>query len=330
MSTESPEQKHKSVYVVMGASGNTGSVAVRELLAADLKDTVIRAVVRDESKGEEFKRRGAEIAVVADQLDVKALTKAFTGATAVYVMMAPNWDVNPDLAEGKGRVAALHDALVATRPSRIVALSSVGVQVEQFNLLTPLHLFEAMLRTLIVPRDVVILRPGWFIENHVRDIEGARKGEFYSYIRPNVILPMIATADIGPHIARTLRVEPDAITSSIVLPPSSSGPTPTVSTIHIVEMAGPDASPNDIAVEFARIFGHPVKAIQPPRDQWDTIFQAYGMKHPLAYSRMNDGWNEGWVGWESSKIVKCPTGIAPVLTSLVEQSNAAKAKQTGQ
>jgi len=314
------------VYVVMGASGNTGSVAVNALLDAGLKDAVIRAVVRDEAKGQEFKKRGAEIAVVADQLDVPALTKAFTGATAVYVMMAPNVDVNPDLSEGKKRVAALHDALVATRPSRIVVLSSYGVHVKEFNLLTPLNMLEAMVCALTVPRDVVILRPGWFIENHARDIEGARKGEFYSFVRPDLVQHMIATVDIGHHIARTLLAEPDAITASLVTPRSTTSN----STVHIIEMAGPETSPNDIAAEFARLFGHPVKAIQPPRDQWETILRSYGVKHPEAYLRMNDGFNEGWLGFETTKIVKCPTGVAPVLASLVEKSNLlAKTKPTG-
>jgi len=323
MSTE--EQPHKSVYAVMGASGNTGSAAIRALLdEVDLKDTIIRAIVRDESKAAEFKKRGVEIAVVADQLDAQALTKAFTGATAVYVMLAPNWAVTPDLSEAKQRIAALHDALVATRPSRIVVLSSIGAQVKHFTILSQLHLLEAMFQKLTVPRDVVILRPGWFIENHARDIEGARKGEMFSFIRPDVILPMIATVDIGPYIARTLRAEPHAITSSIVLPRSSDTSS---STIHIIEMAGPDATPNDIGAEWARLFGHPVKVTQPPRDQWDTIIRSFGAKNSEAYCRMNDGYNEGWVRWESNKIMKCPTGIAPVLASLLEQSK--KAKPTG-
>lgn len=74
------------VYVITAATSQTGSAAAEKLL----KDGhSVRAIVRSEEKGQHLKSLGAEIAI-GDVTDVASLVKAFTGATAVYVMNPPD------------------------------------------------------------------------------------------------------------------------------------------------------------------------------------------------------------------------------------------------
>jgi len=71
------------MYVVLGATGNTGSVLAKSLLKPGEK---VRVVGRDAGKLAQLTQLGAE-SVTADAADVTALTKAFDGATAAYVLL---------------------------------------------------------------------------------------------------------------------------------------------------------------------------------------------------------------------------------------------------
>ena len=73
------------VYVILGASGNTGSIIANTLL---LRRKKVRVVGRDAGRLQSFARRGAE-AFTGDVNDAAALTKAFSGARAAYLMLPP-------------------------------------------------------------------------------------------------------------------------------------------------------------------------------------------------------------------------------------------------
>ena len=65
------------MYVIVGASGNTGSIIADSLLS---KGEKVRVVGRDAGRLERFVLKGAE-AVTANVSDAAALTKALAGAT---------------------------------------------------------------------------------------------------------------------------------------------------------------------------------------------------------------------------------------------------------
>ena len=71
--------------VILGASGNTGSIIANFLLS---KGEKVRVVGRDVGKLQGFVRKGAE-AFTVDVTDAAALTKAFSGARAAYLMLPP-------------------------------------------------------------------------------------------------------------------------------------------------------------------------------------------------------------------------------------------------
>jgi uncharacterized protein YbjT (DUF2867 family) len=105
------------MYVVTGATGNTGSVVAEALLA---KGEKVRVVGRSASRLERFTKRGAEAAIadVSDP-DAAALTKAFSGAKAVYAMIPPDTTSSDFLAYSgvvtKVIVTALQTSAVAMR-----------------------------------------------------------------------------------------------------------------------------------------------------------------------------------------------------------------------
>src|SRR5258705_4726709 len=74
-----------AMYVIVGASGNTGSIIANSLL---LKGEKVRVMGRDAGRLERFVRKGAE-AVTANVSDAPALIKAFSGARAAYLMLSP-------------------------------------------------------------------------------------------------------------------------------------------------------------------------------------------------------------------------------------------------
>ncbi|HXM16002.1 MAG TPA: NAD(P)H-binding protein, partial [Candidatus Eremiobacteraceae bacterium] len=74
------------MYVIVGATGNTGSVVAENLLARGEK---VRGIGRDKEKLARLAAKGAETAA-GELTDAAFLAKAFEGARAVYFMVPPN------------------------------------------------------------------------------------------------------------------------------------------------------------------------------------------------------------------------------------------------
>src|SRR5579863_8408986 len=92
-----PQRMEDAMFAVAGVSGHTGKVVAETLLA---QKKPVRVIVRDAAKGEEWKRRGAEVAV-ADLEDAEALTRALRGADSAYLLLPPmmgSTDVRRDSA----------------------------------------------------------------------------------------------------------------------------------------------------------------------------------------------------------------------------------------
>src|ERR1700688_3360515 len=74
-----------AVYVILGASGNTGSIIADFLLS---KGEKVRVVGRDAGRLQRLVDKGAE-AITADSSDAATLTKAVSGAHAAYLLLPP-------------------------------------------------------------------------------------------------------------------------------------------------------------------------------------------------------------------------------------------------
>jgi uncharacterized protein YbjT (DUF2867 family) len=189
------------MYVVLGASGHTGSVVAQTLLK---KGEKVRAVGRSKDRLAPLASQGAE-AFVADAADAQALTKAFQGARAVYALLPPNLNTD-DFVGYQGRVSdAIAKAVETARVTHVLALSSIGADKESgTGPVVALHRMETQLNR-IQGLSVLHLRAGYFMENTVPQANIIRNlGKVAGPIRPDLPLPMIATRDIGAFAADAL------------------------------------------------------------------------------------------------------------------------------
>jgi uncharacterized protein YbjT (DUF2867 family) len=189
------------MYVILGATGNTGSVVANTLLG---KKEKVRVVGRDNKKLAAFTSRGAE-AFAANVTDEKALSRAFTGAEAVYVVIPP--DLTHENYRGfQNQVSnAIAKALENAEVKHAVTLSSVGAdKPDKTGPIAGLHEMEARLN-LIKGLDVLHLRAGYFMENTLAQVGVIRNlGTMAGPVDRDVPLSMIATKDIGVAAAEAL------------------------------------------------------------------------------------------------------------------------------
>jgi uncharacterized protein YbjT (DUF2867 family) len=185
------------MYVILGASGNTGSIIANSLLSKGRK---VRVIGRDAGRLQSFVRKGAE-AFTANVSDAAALTKAFSGALAAYLMLPPitsREDQERD-SDGIAKAAKESGLLYA------VHLSSYGAHVpEGTGPVAGLHSSEQKLNA-INGLNVLHLRAAYFMENNVEAIGMIHAmGVFGHALLPDLKLPMIATPDVGDYAAQRL------------------------------------------------------------------------------------------------------------------------------
>ncbi len=288
------------MYAVTGITGKVGAAVARSLLSADQP---VRAVVRDPGKGAAWADLGCEIAV-ADFADAGSLAKAFEGTAGVFAMLPPVFDPSPGFAEARGFIASMYTALAAAKPKKVVALSTIGADSPNPNLLNALGLMEDALKTL--PMPVTFLRAAWFMENAAWDIASARKGSLQSYLQPlDRPLPMIGTDDVGRTAAALLQERWEGQ--------------------HVVELEGAQrVSPNNLADAFAKVLTKPVRVEAVPRDRWEAIFRAQGMKNPTPRMQMLDGFNAGWIDFPNrgANARKGSIGIEQAIATLIQRELA--------
>jgi NAD(P)H dehydrogenase (quinone) len=289
------------MFAITGITGNVGGELARRLLAAKQP---VRAVVRDMGKGAAWAERGCDLAR-AEIGDAAALAAAFQGVEGVFVLVPPNFDPEPGFPEAHATAGTLRFALEQARPGKVVYLSTIGAQATQTNLLSQHTIIERTLGELPIP--IAFLRPGWFMENSSWDVAPAREqGVIPSFLQPlDKPVPMAATADIGRVAAELLQE--------------------TWQGHRVVELEGPQrVTPKEIAATFADLLGIPVRMEAVPRDTWEPMFKSQGMKNPTPRIRMLDGFNEGWIEFESGRAGsrKGRVTLKTVLKSLIERQGA--------
>jgi uncharacterized protein YbjT (DUF2867 family) len=184
-------------YVILGATGNTGSIIADFLLS---KGEKVRVVGRDVGRLQRFVRKGAE-AFPADMTDAAALTKAFTGARAAYAILPPLHSRE----EQERQSDAIAKGVKESGLRHAVHLSSYGAQVpEGTGPVTGLHSSEQKLNA-IGGLNVLHLRAAYFMENNLAAIGMIQgMGIFGHALLPDLKLPMIATPDVGNYAAERL------------------------------------------------------------------------------------------------------------------------------
>jgi uncharacterized protein YbjT (DUF2867 family) len=290
------------MYAITGITGKVGGEIARHLIG---QGASVRAVVRNPDKAADWAAMGCDIAI-ADMANAEQLAAAFSGVEGVFILPPSDFDPAPGYPEAKRVIDSVSRALTAARPPRIVCLSTIGADAPHDNLLTQRTLMEQSLNATGLP--VTFLRPGWFMENALWDVASARdEGVLRTFLQPaDKAFPMVATKDVGRLASDLLRL-------------SGTG-------TRIIELEGPvRVSANDLARTFSGVLERPVRVEIVPRESWEDLFRAQGMKNPLPRMRMLDGFNEGWIEFQDRgrSAVKGNTPLVEVITALVAGSKAA-------
>ena len=191
------------MITVMGATGPTGGATARRLLEAGEH---VRALGRSADRLAALGDAGAE-PFPLDASDAAALTEAFRGANAAYVLLP----TSPEVPDWHAHTAQLGEAiLTAVRAAGVpyvVAVSAVGADLPSgTGFLTGLHAQEQRLQSLTDVAHVLALRPGGYFENAYGWLPViAEQGVMADSVAPDAPLPMVATRDVGAAAAAALR-----------------------------------------------------------------------------------------------------------------------------
>jgi uncharacterized protein YbjT (DUF2867 family) len=265
------------MYVITGATGNTGSVITEKLLA---KGEKVRVIGRDAKRLERFANKGAE-PFVADATDAGSLTKAFSGAKAVYALIPPNLTSSDVRAYQEQVSDDLAAAITKSGVKHAVVLSSFGAdKPDKTGPVTGLHTLETKLDG-IAGLNALYLRAGYFMENILPQVGVIQSfGMLAGPVRPDLPVPMIATRDIG------------AVAAGALLKLDFTGK-------HPRELQGPrDVTYNDVAKIVGAAIGKPeLKYQQMPAAQLKPALVQMGMSSNMVdlLLEMVDALNSGYM-----------------------------------
>lgn len=182
------------MFVITGASGNTGKAAAIELLNAGKK---VKAIGRNADKMQDLKDLGAELAI-GSLSDVEFLTREFAGADAVYAIIPPNF-VTDNFRKYQNEVgSAFAEALKSSNVNNVVVLSSIGAHLtENAGVVQGLYDFEQMLNK-NEKLNAVYLRAGYFFQNLFGQMHTIKNmGIMGSAMNGDIKVPMVFTGDIA-------------------------------------------------------------------------------------------------------------------------------------
>jgi uncharacterized protein YbjT (DUF2867 family) len=263
------------MYVITGATGNTGKLITQELIA---KKEPVRALGRSLERLRPLTALGAE-PFACEITDPASLAMAFTGADAVYAMIPPNI-ASPDVADYQEHACeSLAAAITQARVPNAVVLSSIGADKSSgTGPVVGLHKLEQKLGR-IFGCNILYLRAGYFMENLLPQAGvihqiGAVAGPF----RPDLKLPMIATRDISSAaVGELLRLDFHGHQSR--------------------ELLGPrDYTMEQVARIIGKAIGQPgLKYMQAPHEQLRPAFAHMGMSADMidALLEMSEALNSG-------------------------------------
>ncbi|OBQ75451.1 NAD(P)H-binding protein [Mesorhizobium erdmanii] len=289
------------MFVILGAAGKIGRATIGALRRHDVP---VRAVVRNSSRGEEFRVLGCEVEI-ADLRDAAALARATKGATAVQVICPTGVRAEDASAEMDDTIKSVVDALGQTRPQSILAISDYGAELAAGTGITlAFHHLESQLKT--IPAALTVLRSAEHMQNWNRLVGRAiQTGVLPSLHHPiSKLFPTVSAGDVG------------LLSADLLL--SGSG-----EALRVVHAEGPDRySATDVARTIGEIAGREIVARQLPRQDWVPALVGGGISASYAelVATMFDAHNAGRIDIEHGvgEIRRGKTDLRTALAALIE------------
>jgi len=189
------------MYVITGATGNTGKIIASKLLEAGKK---VRIISRNAGKAKELTDKGAEL-FIGDTGNAELLKKAFNGATAVYAMIPIDWQTANYTDHQVKHASAIAEALRECKVKYVVSLSRQGAHLESGSgVVLGLHKMENIFNK-IEGLNTLHLRATYFMENSLGMVGLVKNaGIMGSPVKADLSFPVIATKDIAHYAVKRL------------------------------------------------------------------------------------------------------------------------------
>jgi uncharacterized protein YbjT (DUF2867 family) len=190
------------MYIITGATGNTGARIAKSLLEAGLP---VKIIARNAQKVAELEQAGATVAL-GDLGDEAFLTEQLKGATAAYLMIPPNFGVTDWRAWITSMVGIFERAVRNSGIQKVVLLSSQGAhRTDGVGPVGGLGELENAMKS-IPGLDVLALRPGYFMENLYGSLGMIKHAGINGSVqKTDVRTPIIHTSDIAQIAAQRLK-----------------------------------------------------------------------------------------------------------------------------
>lgn len=266
------------MFAILGATGQTGGAALAASLAAG---HAARAIVREPGRAAGLARKSAVLAK-ADLDDVEALTAAFAGAEAAYVLNPVPHAAEDVFAGAAKNGTAIAEAIRRAGVPHVVALSSSGAdRTEGTGIVRALHDFEQALRG--SAPSLTFIRATEFMENWGSVVGvAAEHGILPSMRQPlDAAGETVSAVDVGRQAA-----------AELARPHAGE---------RIVNLKGPaEYSPEEAAQALTELLGKPVMAVATPREEWEPGLIAAGLSasHARELAALYDAMNAGRAGFE--------------------------------
>lgn len=240
------------MHVILGASGQVGSAIVHQLIE---KGEQVKGVVRDEKKADKLEKSGAAVAI-ADISDLPSLVAALQDASTLFALTPESGHERNVIGETKDLLENYRKALASSPIKKVVGLSSIGAQFETGtgNLMMSYlleHAFTGM------PVKQIFVRPAYYFSNWIMYLGSViEKGILPTFFPPDLAIPMVSPLEVAAFVANVIQNEEE------------DG--------KIFELTGTAYSSNDVAKAFSDALGKDVKAVEIPREQWESTLQETG------------------------------------------------------
>jgi uncharacterized protein YbjT (DUF2867 family) len=282
--------------IILGATGQIGSMLVENLLK---KGQPVRAVIRDSSKVQELKNKGAEV-VIADYFDAETLKRAFQGGSSVFLLTPENPECKNCLKEIQMIINNYRGAVFSSGLTKIVGLSSMGAQHEAGtgNLMAS-YMLEHAFSDLEI--EQIFVWPAYYFSNWLGYLELVQEnGILPTFFPPEMELPMIAPPDVAKFLAEVM---------------TCKNPQE-----RIYKIMGPhDYSSLDIAKIFREVLNRNVTLQQILPEEWESTLTQAGFSKDAAdnFILMTKEVIEGKIKNDALNPIRFSTGFKTYLKKFV-------------
>ena len=303
-------------FAVLGATGQVGGRAARQLLAAGHH---VRALVRDTTSpaSAELKKLGAELHEVKANSEAgpfatneAQLISGFSGVDGAFVLIPPHLTTADPNADAFGYLKVVKHAIVASKVPKVVLLSSIAAHLPSgTGVIEKLHHLEQEFNEVAKTSQiaVVYVRAGYFMSNLLGSLAAVPHGILPGAIlKPDVKVNFISTDDIGDQVAKSLSEEKTERGTS-----------------RFVELAGPeDVSHAQVAAIISSIVGKDIAYSPIPQPDQQKTFEGFGLSPAGAaqFLALAAGIDNGTISFEHpSQIVRGKVQIKDFLTAVLKK-----------